>query len=82
MNWELKRVEASVVVVIEDLFDFSPLFAVVGLVGVVVLIEDELELRPPLVAATNQNPLSELWTLLPLTAEDMKRSRTRSHKIC
>ena len=46
--------EASVAVVIEDLFDFSPLFAVVG---VVVLIEDELELRPPLVAATNQNPL-------------------------
>ena len=55
------------VVVIEDLFDFSPL----SVVGVVVLIEDELELRPPLVAATNQNPLSELWTLLPLTAEDM-----------
>ena len=68
MNWELKRVKASVAVVIVDLFDFSPLFAVVG---VVVLIEDELELRPPLVAATNQNPLSELWTLLPLTAEDM-----------
>ena len=52
--------KTSVAVVIVDLFDFSPLFAVVGLVGVVVLIEDELELRPPLVAATNQNPLSEL----------------------
>ena len=69
--------KTSVAVVIVDLFDFSPLFAVVGvvevgLVGVVVvLIEDELELLPPLVAATNQNPLSELGTLLPLTAEDM-----------
>ena len=73
--------KTSVAVVIEDLFDFSPLFALVGLVGVVVLIEDELELRPPLVAATNQNPLSELGTLLPLTAEDMLRSRTRSCKI-
>ena len=60
--------KTSVAVVIVDLFDFSPLFAVVGLV---VLIEDELELLPPLVAATNQNPLSELGTLLPLTAEDM-----------